>query len=66
MPRKPPATMHVAVRRYRALVLKVEERDPDGTPRVCRLLRDDESTHLEGGEHFWIVYAPDGLTQRRN
>lgn len=47
-------------------VLKVLERNPDGSPRTFELLRDDESTNIEGGENFWLVYAPAEMRARRS
>ncbi len=51
---------------YRATVLQITERDPDGTPRAFRLLRDDESVHLQGGEAFEVVFARADLQERRH
>ena len=50
---------------YHACVLQVIEEDPDGSPRVLRVLRDDETVRLEGGEKFHIVFALPGLSRRK-
>lgn len=50
---------------YRATVLQVQERDPDGSPRTFRLLREDESVDVTSGkEAFWVVFAPPEMSQR--
>ncbi len=50
--------------KFHAVVLQVVEEDPDGSPRTFRLLRDDESVKLEGGEKFWVVYGPEELKKK--
>lgn len=47
-------------------LLKVLTTDPDGSPRTFELLRDDESTRVDGGESFFTVYAPDVMRGRRD
>lgn len=53
---------------FRQTVLQVMERDPDGTPRTFRLLREDESVDLEKTpEHqraFEIVFARADMQRR--
>lgn len=49
--------------KFHAVVLQTVERDEDGSPRLFRLLRDDESVHLEGGEEFWVVYGHEALVK---
>lgn len=53
-------------KRYKLVVLKVIVRDDDGSPRAFELLRDDESTKVEGGEHFWTCYVPEKLLARKD
>lgn len=57
-------------RAFRPVVLQVVGRDDDGTPRLFRLLRDDEEINLEETppEHraFEIVYAREGVLLRHN
>jgi hypothetical protein len=43
---------------YKAAVLLVTGRDPNGKPRECRFVHEDESVTLAGGEEFVVVYAP--------
>ncbi len=57
---KRPVRIVVQGEHYVAAVLKVTERDSSG-PRTFRLLRDDETTTVEGGEEFWVVYAAEDL-----
>ncbi len=64
--RKLPATVAICGEKHAATVLQVVESDEDGTPRVLRLLRDDERVNLQGGEQFWVVYAPAAMTKRRD
>lgn len=52
---------------HRATVLHVIERDSDGTPRLFRLVRDDESVDISSGkEAFEIVYARIDLQKRKH
>lgn len=55
-----PNRIVVGGKKYRATVLKVIEEDSLG-PRMFQLLRDDESTDIEGGEQFWIVYVSEEM-----
>ena len=48
---------------YVPVVLKVIKSDSDG-PRLFEMVRYDETVHLQGGEHFWIVYGPEELARR--
>lgn len=64
--KKKPGAIVINGERWPVAVLVVTEFDPDGSPRAFRLLRDDESVHIEGGENFWTVYAPPNMTKRRN
>lgn len=48
---------------YKLVVFKVLEKDGEG-PRVFRLLRDDETTSIGGGEEFWTGYVPEENTRR--
>lgn len=50
-------------RLYVPVVLKVIKSDSDG-PRLFEMVRHDETVHLQGGEHFWIVYGPEELARR--
>jgi len=52
-----PGAIDVAGERHVATVLHVIERDEQGRPTTCRILRDDESIKIEGGEQFLVVYA---------
>lgn len=55
---------------YRPTVLQVIERDEDGTPRVFRLLRDDEEVDLKSTppsqRAFEVVFAREDLQKRYN
>ena len=61
-----PGAIIVGGERWGATVLQVVDRDPDGSPRTLRLLRDDESVKVEGGEEFFVVYASPALRKRKN
>jgi len=50
--------------KFHAVVLQVIERDEGGAPRTFRVLRDNESVHLEGGEEFFVVYGPRVLSEK--
>lgn len=52
--------------RYYATVLKVIEKNEDGSPKLLEVFKEDDVATLEGGEHFWIVYAPPELFKRRS
>jgi len=47
--------------KFISTVLQVIEKDELGRPKTFRLLRDDETVNLEGGEQFFVVYAPHGF-----
>jgi hypothetical protein len=53
--------------KYRAIVLQVAERDELGRPLLVRILGEQESVRIQGGEEFFIVYAEEGkgLASRR-
>lgn len=53
-------------KKYRATVLHVTGRTENGRPRECRVLHDDESIDLQGGEQFVIVYFPVEMLQPGN
>ena len=64
---KRPSVIQVAGgKKLHCTVLKVLERNEDGSPRTFELLRDDESTDVEEGTAFWIVYAPAEMKARRS
>lgn len=50
--------------KFYPVVLQVTETDESGAPRVFRLLRDDESVSIEGGEEFFVVYGPKVLSDK--
>jgi hypothetical protein len=60
-----PDTRTIRGKIYVPCVLKVVEKDSAG-PRLFSLVRQDESVKLEGGEDFWIVWAPEEMMQRYN
>lgn len=61
-----PRSISINGQRYDSTLLKVIDRDPDGSARRFELLRDDESANLAGGEQFWIVYALPAMQKRRS
>lgn len=63
--RKPP-TILVSGQIFKATVLEVTGFDEDGSPREFRILRDHESTQVEDGKQFWIVYASSRVIDRKD
>lgn len=51
-------------KRHKYLVLKVLDRDASGRPKTVECLYDEDSTRIEGGEHFWVVLAPSDMCAR--
>jgi hypothetical protein len=45
----------------RPVVLRTITRDDFGRPRTFEVLYDEETVHLKGGEHFWVLFAPDAM-----
>jgi hypothetical protein len=43
---------------YRATVLKVVGRYPDGRPKECIMIHDDQSTEIKEGTEFIVGYLP--------
>ncbi len=43
---------------YRATVLKVVGRYPDGRPRECVMIHDDQSTAVQDGTEFIVGWLP--------
>ena len=57
----------IAGRDYELVVLHVVERDPDGSPRVFRLVRDDEEVNVSSGmEAFVTAWVIDGVLARKH
>jgi len=53
--------------KYIATVFHIIEKDSDGTPRLFRLVRDDEKVDVRSGkEQFEIMFARIGLQVRRH
>jgi hypothetical protein len=66
MSRKRPTVIQLPGRvKYHALVLKVLTTDEVGQARTVEILRDEETTSVEDGDHFWIVYADARLAKRK-
>jgi hypothetical protein len=51
---------------YRVVVLKVLGRDELGRPRQCELMYEGESTKIEGGEDFLVVFAKSNTIAARH
>lgn len=64
---KKPATIRIGGQVYRALTMLVEEEDAAHRPRRLRVLGDDETVTLKGGEKlkFLIVYVVDAVLRGR-
>jgi hypothetical protein len=55
--RKPPDTMWIGGIKHKLVVFQITESDELGRPLVMRILKDEESVHLEGGEKFMTGYV---------
>jgi hypothetical protein len=51
---------------YRIIVLKIVGRWPDGRPKECIMLQDDQSTDVQDGTEFITAYAPAKVLHRRS
>lgn len=60
-----PSSISVGREIYQALVLKIEGWLPDGRPRKLTAHYDTEEIHLDGGEHFMIVYASSRMLEKK-
>lgn len=61
-----PRSIKVNGQVFEATVLKVTGRDPDGTPRTFEIMKPNESTKVEEGMAFFVVYAIPEINKRRN
>lgn len=60
-----PKNIVIGADRYVATVLQVVEKDPDGSPRTFRLMREDESINIQGDEEFFVVFAREEMSKRK-
>lgn len=49
--------------KYRPTVLLITSRTPNGLPHECRIIHDDETVQLKGGEEFAVVYILEKLLE---
>jgi hypothetical protein len=56
--KRKPGSTSIGGEIHKLLVLKVIERNTDGTPKLVEVLKDDESTNVEEGTEFWTCYVP--------
>ena len=66
MAKRPTMIQVAGGKKFYAAVLQVIEKHPDGTPKICSVMKDDESVHIDGGEEFWVVYGPKEMITRRS
>jgi hypothetical protein len=64
--RKLPPSASIGGILHKAAVLQVVDRHADGSPRHVRVMKDDETAIVEGGEEFFVVFAIPQLTARRS
>jgi hypothetical protein len=50
---------------YKPTVLKVTGRYPDGRPKDCLMIHDDQTTELQGGEEFIVAFLPAKTVAKR-
>lgn len=62
---KKPTKVRVGTEMYRVVVLKVEGRAPDGRPRECRFVYDEESVHVADGDEFITAFVPSATIAKR-
>ena len=62
---KKPITIRIGGQVYRALTMLVEEEDAARRPVKLRVIGDEETVHLKGGEKFLIVYVVDTVLRGR-
>ncbi len=56
-PKKPSGIKFADGDRYVPCVMQVIDSEPDGRPRLLRMLYEDESVEIGGGEKFIIPYV---------
>lgn len=56
-----PPRVRIAGEWHRVAVFQVLTRDPNGRPLTLRLLRDDETVRIKGGEEFILPYVLEDL-----
>ncbi len=44
--------------KYKLCLFKIESNNVRGVPEVCRLVEDEQTVTLEGGERFMTAYLP--------
>lgn len=64
--RKPPDATWIAGKKHKHVVFQITEVDELGRPLLMRLLRDEESVHLEGGEKFMTAYVPAHMVEGKS
>jgi hypothetical protein len=55
---KTPNIINVNNELYYATVFLIHTKHQDGTPALCKLMKDDSTIDLEGGGEFMIAYVP--------
>lgn len=48
---------------YRAVATRIDEWDEIGRPRTLRVVHDDETIRIQGGDQFLIVYMLEDFTK---
>lgn len=50
---------------YKIVVMHITKKTADGRPREARMVYDDETVDLEGGEEFMTVFVPAVLLKKK-
>ena len=56
-PEKRPKIVNVGGDLYYSTLFLIHTKHPDGTPALCKLMKDDGVIDLAGGEEFFIAYV---------
>lgn len=50
---------------YQKVLLLIETQDARGRPTLCRMIHEDDSVTLQGGEQFLVAFIPATFTNPR-
>lgn len=57
-PTRLPEVVNVGGQIYELKVFLIHSKNPDGSPGLCKLIPDDQTIDLAGGEEFMTCYVP--------
>lgn len=61
---KPPERIMVGDKFFKLSVMMIHSKNADGSPGLCKLIPDDQSVDLAGGEEFMTVYVPEVMFKK--